>query len=389
LLVNFCDVPSGTAPNFVPFVVGDLKGCQHHADLEPHKMSSTIKSAPITRHRSPLQHGRRASASDRWRIVGWILALTFVTVGITQDVRPSAAATEPTPPGTAFSYYVRTTDPGRLLRLGCQEGRRMKSLTSLRDTIVVLDFGRPVRRRHHHRGPWHYGVSLFKTRGFAPVGSVLLASEAYAQGVWNCSRELTRGHIRIAIGTTNWGRDVTWWHGRMWAAMVNTANAWVHDHRMNSRLDFAGANDIELSWNSPWVTRNWVRGYESLANHPYYNYGSADACPPRGRCAGAWTLEDVWFVSWGAPHAWPLPEIYTPNRSMAQQWYRVAVYSYLHHGVTMRIAGVMSQRGACRVTGDPCRGMNNTPDTAWRQLYRLLNRDPRTRQHIQWATDIR
>jgi hypothetical protein len=55
----------------------------------------------------------------------------------------------------------------------------------------------------------------------------------------------------------------------------------------------------------------------------------------------------------------------------------------------MRIAGVMSQRGACRLTGDPCRGMNNTPGTAWRQLYRLLNRDPRTRQHIQWATDIR
>jgi hypothetical protein len=144
---------------------------------------------------------------------------------------------EPTPPGTAFSYYIGTTNPQRLFRLGCREGFRMKQSTSLRDTIVVLDFGRPVRRRHHHpRGPWHYGVSLFKKRGFAPVSSVLNASEAYARGVWNCSQGLERGHVRIAIGTSNWGTDVTWWHGRNWAAMVNSANAWVQDHRVSSRL---------------------------------------------------------------------------------------------------------------------------------------------------------
>jgi hypothetical protein len=154
-------------------------------------------------------------------------------------------------------------------------------------------------------------------------------------------------------------------------------------------MDFAGANDIELSWNGPRHTRNWVRGYESAARHPYYNYGSADACPPRGRCAGAWTLEDVWWVSWGAPHAWPIPEIYTPNWSQALQWYNLALYSYRRHGSTMRFMGVMSQRGACWRAKDPCRGMNNTPERAWRQLTTLLNRDPRTRQHIFWVTDIR
>jgi hypothetical protein len=349
-------------------------------------------SAPTTRHRSPLKHGRRAFVSYSWRTIACTLALTLAALGATQDPVPSGAATEPTPPappGAGFSHYVKTTNPLRLLRLGCREGLRMKHDVSLRDTIVVLDFGRPVQRRHHRRRPWRYGVSLFRRRGFAPVSSVLHASEAYARGVWNCSKGLKQGHIRIAIGTSNWGNHVTWWHGRRWAAMVNAANEWVHARGFSSRLDFAGANDIELSWNPPTMTKNWVRGYESVAHHPYYNYGAADACPPRGRCAGRWTLEDVWFVSWGSPHAWPLPEIYTPNWSNALQWYRIAVYSYLRHGVTMRIAGVMSQRGACRMARDPCHGMNNTPGRAWRQLYRLLNRDPRTRQHIQWATDIR
>jgi hypothetical protein len=332
------------------------------------------------------------SGSYSWRIIACFLALTLASaVVVSGPTQRGVAASEvnPAPPGIAFSYYVRTTNPSRLLRLGCNEGLRMQQLESLRNTIVVLDFGRPVRKRHHHRGPWQYGVSLLRVKGFAPVSRVLSASEAYARGVWNCSKELKRGHVRIAIGTTNWGSDVTWRHGREWAAMVNEANAWVHHQKFSSRLDFAGANDIELSWNSPAVTKNWVRGYESLADFPYYNYGSADACPPHGRCAGRWTLDDVWYVSWGAPHAWPLPEIYTPNWSMAQQWYQIAVYSYLRHGATMRIAGVMSQRGACRIARDPCWGMNNTPGRAWRQLYRLLNGDPRTRQTIMWATDIR
>jgi hypothetical protein len=94
-------------------------------------------------------------------------------------------------------------------------------------------------------------------------------------------------------------------------------------------------------------------------------------------------------VSWGAQHAWPIPEIYTPNWSNARQWYHLALYAYTHHGVPMRIVGVMSQRGACRLAGDPCRGMNNSPVKAWTQLNRLLNGDPRTRQHLLWATDIR
>ena len=45
-----------------------------------------------------------------------------------------------------MSYYL--TKPGKhyLNRLGCQEGRRLRRGKSLRNTIVLLAFGRPVRR---------------------------------------------------------------------------------------------------------------------------------------------------------------------------------------------------------------------------------------------------
>jgi hypothetical protein len=348
-----------------------------------------IDSAPSTvRRRLPIR-GRRTARNYSRRTIGCILALAVVTTAIAWIGRPQAAVAEPESPGAAWSHHVKSTSPRASNRLGCQEGIRMTRFQSLRDTIAILDFGRPVGRRRHHRGPWHFGTSLFRKKGFVPIRSILAASEAYARGVWRCTRGLRGAHIRIALGTSNWGDGVTWTHGRAWAGMVNRANAWVTERHTSSKIDFAGANDIELSWNGPRTTRNWVRGYESLANYPYYDYGAADACPPRGRCAGAWTMEDLWYVSWGALHAWPIPEIYTPDRMNARQWYNLAVYSYQRHGSAMRIVGVMSQHGACRRAKDPCRGMNNTPERAWRQLYQLLNGDRRTRQLILWATDIR
>ena len=100
-------------------------------------------------------------------------------------------------------------------------------------------------------------------------------------------------------------------------------------------------------------------------------------------------MKDVWYVSWGATPALPLPQIYTGSGSMARQWFNIALYSYRKHRSRMSIVGIMSQRGACRDSRDPCHGMKNTPSQAWNQLVRLLNRHPGTRQHPPFATDIR
>lgn len=299
---------------------------------------------------------------------------------------PFPAASQRGLPATAFSQYVKTTSRSRLLRLGCAEGRRVGGSSDPRGAIVVLDFGRPTQKGRGRGLRW--GASLFR-RGFHSTKVVRQAAQAYGEGAWQCmGGEKATTRLTVGIGTSNFGRDVTFQHGQAWAEMVNQANEWAQKTGLLSTVEFAGANDIEMSWAGPKRTKAWVRGYDSAAKWPYYDYGDAADCPPRGNCLGAWTQEDLWFVAWGARTALPLPQIYTPNGVMAEQWYRLSLYSYRVHGAPMRIAGVMSQRTACRQSSDSCRGMNNSPASAWHQLHRALNRDRRTAQPLRWSTDI-
>lgn len=300
--------------------------------------------------------------------------------GTAQPRRPSSGR-----PATAFSQYIKTTSRTRLDRMGCAEGRRLLRSADPDGAIVVLDFGRPTQKGKGRRRQW--GASLFRRR-FHPTSAIQRAAQAYAQGAWRCMDGADAStRLTVAIGTSNFGRAVSFQHGRAWAEMVNRANDWASDSQIR-RVRFAGANDIELSWAGPGRTRKWVRGYDSVAKWPYYDYGDAAACPPRGNCLGSWMVEDVWYVAWGARSARPLPEIYTPNGIMAEQWYRLSLYSYRKHHSRMWIAGVMSQRTACWQSRDPCHGMNNSPSNAWRLLHRALNRDRRTAQTLHWSTDI-
>jgi hypothetical protein len=280
----------------------------------------------------------------------------------------------------AFSQYLKTTRPSLLDRLGCKEGRRLARSTQ-ESAIVILTFGSPVRRHGHS------GASLFRGR-FASTQEIGRAAQAYSRAYVRCS-EGKGPRLHVAIGTSNYGRSVTFRHGVDWAGMVNDANDWARSERIHRSIEFAGANDIELGWNGPGPSRAWVRGYDSAAEWPFYDFGDAAGCPPRGNCIGAWTQEDLWFVAWGARSAWPLPQIYTPTRTMAQEWYGLSLYAYKHHGSRMTLAGALSQHTACRQSSDSCRGMNNSPSTAWHQLYALLNSDRRTAQELAWLSDFR
>jgi hypothetical protein len=292
----------------------------------------------------------------------------------------SSGGRQSSAPSVGFSQYLKTTRRATLNRLGCAEGRRLAR--SKQDTaIVVLTFGSPVRRHGHS------GASLFRAR-FASTRQIGRAARAYGRGYVRCSRK--KGpRLHVAIGTSNYGGDVTFRHGADWAVMVNRTNDWARHQQLRDSVEFAGANDIELGWNGPGPSRAWVRGYDLRAEWPFYDFGDAAGCPPRGNCIGAWTEEDMWFVAWGARSAWPLPQIYTPTRSMAQEWYRLSLYSYKHHGMRMTLVGALSQHTACRQSSDPCRGMNNSPSKAWHQLYSLLNSDRRTAQQLRWLSDFR
>lgn len=298
---------------------------------------------------------------------------------------PSKATEEPagrqsSAPSIGFSEYLKTTRTATLNHLGCAEGRRLAGSKQV-SAIVVLTFGSPTRRHGHS------GASLFLGR-FASTKRIGRAAQAYGSGYVRCSRK-QGPRLHVAIGTSNYGGGVTFRHGADWAEMVNGANDWARDQQIRGTVEFAGANDIELGWNGPGPSRAWVRGFDSRAEWPFYDFGDAAGCPPQGNCIGAWTQEDLWFVAWGARSAWPLPQIYSPTRSMAQEWYRLSLYSYKHHGTRMTLVGALSQHAACRQSSDPCRGMNNSPVKAWHQLYSLLNSDRRTAQQLRWLSDFR
>lgn len=324
--------------------------------------------------RGPLQQTKQA--------LGILLAgLLLALLGPGGPTSPAPALAAPRAPAAASSYYMRTVNPHRVYEMGCRFGSRVVHGTEPNDALVVLAFGSP-----QHRG-WRYGATLFGRR-FANMDQIRTAGVRYAMGFWECTRKRPHATLRIALGTSNYGRKVGYHHGRAWASMVNRANIRLAAHGYSSRIDITGANDIEPGWSGPKAARAWVRGYDSINEWPYYNFGGAAGCPPFGNCLGRWTLEDVWYVSWGAAPAIPLPEIYTKSGISAQQWYHVSLYSAVHHDSPMAIAGVMSQHRACRQSSDPCRGMNNTPPRAWHQLSRILNRDRRTAQVLRWVTDI-
>jgi hypothetical protein len=260
-------------------------------------------------------------------------------------------------------------------------------LAGTQDSVVVLDFGQPTDDKSG------YGANLF---GFGPVTTTQIANavEQFAVGYVACAGSDQNSHLRIGIGTSNYGSKVYYMHGKAWAKMVNSVNTWIKRQGYFSRLDTVGASDMELSWNTAANTRDWVDGYDSSNSYALYNYGDAAGCPtrayPNWSCGPPWTREDVWYISFGVGAAYPLPLIYARDGGNAQQWALLSLYSYTQHGSRVDIKGSFTQYQACQQFPDGCGiGLNNSPSQGWTQLETELNRDGRTAQSLTWSTDIK
>jgi hypothetical protein len=285
----------------------------------------------------------------------------------------------PAVPVATASRYMTHTNGRRSFRLGCTMGSRVRRGRQRRDALVILDYGRPM----HHKG--RFGTSAFGP--FRTTPQIANSVQKYARGYVQCAGRHAPSRLRIGVGTSNYGRDVTYRHGQLWGKLVEHVNHWLASHNLRDRVVATGANDIEPGWRGPVATRRWIRGYASRTRMPYYDYGGAAGCPPYSDCLGDWTMEDMWYVAWGSGLGIPLPEVYAESGINALQWYHLSLYAYRHHRQPMRIAGVMSQAGACRSrTG--CAGLKNSPARAYAQMYRALNADSRTAQPLRWVTDI-
>jgi hypothetical protein len=286
----------------------------------------------------------------------------FVALLLLASLPPRAHASGA--PIPTVSRYMSTLDSKTLYQEGCAMGNK--------NGIVVLDFGAP----HYANGTW--GTWTFGNF-FASTKAIKNAAKSFLEGYWYCTSK-SAPYLRLALGTSNYGNHVGSGHGRAWAKMVNDLNGWVRTRGWDVQEGVRGANDMEPSWNPPRATRQWVRSYGNAARGKshYYNYGSADACPPYGNCANGWTQGDVWYVSWGARRAYPTPQIYYETN--ARQWYQMVLYSHTHHGKALRLLSTFTTHAADTST--------YTPRQAWDKAHGLLNSDSRTSQTIPFSTDI-
>jgi hypothetical protein len=176
--------------------------------------------------------------------------------------------------------------------------------------------------------------------------------------------------------------------------MINEINNWLITNGYFNQVSAAGANDLEVGWATPQISRGWVDGYDTANNWQLYHFGDAAGCPPiSGNCGTSsypeWTEEDVWYIAWGAPPSIPTPLIYANSGIHARQWASLSLYSYLNHGERMNFAAAITQYKACLQRPSAlCDLLDNTPAEGWLQLFLELRIDSRTAQDLDWVTDF-
>lgn len=302
--------------------------------------------------------------------------------------------------------------------LGCDLGSHVRNVVGYQDSLVILNFGQMwIDNGEFGTGSftpyWH----------FIPLAKVEEAVRQYARGYYNCSATDRESFVFIGVGTNNFGgmmldnpsQEVRisryTMGGQLWGEMVTRLNQWAVSSGYAHQVAVAGAIDIEWAsnsgWNTPAVTRAWVDGFDSRDNNDslvYFNFGACVGCPivpkPDWKYSDAvpWTQDHIWYVSWGAPPALTVPEIYRNDGYLAKQWQAISLYGVLYRPSYGRInfPGPMTQWQSCQQRGGKeCTrtdgyGLDNTPEEGWQQLYDALNSDPRTAQDVlRWVTDIR
>ena len=309
------------------------------------------------------------------------------------------------PPASAFSYpgavaswYMDTVATSTLYDMGCGLGTARKGGSAPQDALVILAYGQPQLRNGV------YGSYDF-SNSYRTLTQLRTAALEYAHGFWLCTGSNQRAHLRIALGTSNFGNfsvaagltetGVTG-HAKAWADMIDALNADLASRGYANQVDAVGAADIEVSWGTSSIGRRWVDGYDTVNSWPMYDFGDAAGCPisgtgrTAGRCgSSSWYQDDLYYVAWGAPAAWGVPEIYLTNRGQAKQWQQISKWGTANGKSRILFAGTLTQAAACTAACEAA-GEDNSPQAGWSQLVDVCNDDPATTLgSLRFATDIR
>jgi hypothetical protein len=285
-------------------------------------------------------------------LLGLLLASAFAVAGPRQAFAVQAM------PKTDWSFYVRTTNTNTLYNLGCNQGNFDRNNGNI-NSEVVLDFGGQASNNG--------GTYLTGSNTYVSYATIESLAEQFALAYYVCTGSDTTSLLKLNLGTNNSAYYVNTAGGNSWGSVVNAVNTYVTNNGYSSQVLVGGANDMEPSWNTQSNTIAWMNGYTSTSGRYFVNYGSTDGCPQsshnNGGCNNGWNQYGIWYVSWGAAPAWPLPEIY--YQSQTNQWVQVDLYSSQYQGGSMTFVGPFDEYDLDTSTF--------TASGAWNSLWNGLN----------------
>lgn len=319
------------------------------------------------------------------------------------------------------TWYVavnlfRTTNGHRNIYYKGLEAGYLTAPPGRQDQLILLHFGRPRTDGNQIGTRAYYDTS----GGLTSINDITIYTKDFINGymVGSLANHDTESKLELGVGTSNlnWDymdqgtclgyfctTDEAYEHGKAWAEMVATLNDWVKAQGYASRVNVTGANDIELAWNSAKITHAWVKGFDEndQGKYIFYDFGACEGCDiginlkvppnPDKKLTGDWTHLKAHYSAWGAPPAWPIPEIYLKNGWNANQWANLSKVGVMRGFSPMYFFSPLSQYQACLGNDDPaCPYTNNTPQEAWQQLIKAINARPETTQkYIPYMTDIK
>ena len=224
--------------------------------------------------------------------------------------------------------------------------------------LTVLDFGAPC-----YDALGVYGTQLFNTTSCTTDDQLVPLATAWLRGYQSTHSSSTPLAI-LALGTSNSLTGATTVPGKALTdvQMQASGQAWFTNVVQPVAAALSGpapvvvwaGSDIEQSnsgdWYGPGPSRAWVDGYGAAAasslgstrrcsgNDPFRlaNYGD-------NVLTGGWSNADIYYVSWGAPVACAVPEIYIP--AMAQDWARLIQWAQANGQPPVIFTGPMSRGG--------------------------------------------
>lgn len=226
--------------------------------------------------------------------------------------------------------------------------------------LVVLDFGAPC----YNPNTLVYGTQLFNTYSCTPDAQLVPLAQAWIRG-YQSANPASAPVTVLGLGTSNslTGADPPGF-ALTSSQMYSSGFAWFGNVVQPVATGLSGsaapitvwaASDIEQSSGGDWydaaTTRPWLDGYQAAAGTPvgskcgattpYQMVDYGDYVPS----APGWSAADVYFVSWGAPLACALPEIYYSGNENG--WVQLSNQWAPSHGLpSIQFTGVMSEDGA-------------------------------------------